>query len=90
MDLSKMYKSYIAEEDSLIDWRREASEEAKTKRFCPNCFQLVTLQLREHKYYQNFYACPNCGETLFSKGTFRLGSSSGYSRNWYRMRRLEG
>jgi len=72
--------------DELIDWRRIAKEEQKTKRFCQQCGQLVTPKLREHKYYQNFYSCPECGEDLFKKVTVKGLSSRGYSSSRYRRR----
>ena len=67
-----------AHKDNLVDWRREAKEEVKTLRFCPNCFQLVELKLREHKYYQNFYACSLCGEIILKKGYVQMNRGSGY------------
>ncbi|MGC9781375.1 MAG: hypothetical protein HZR80_19190 [Candidatus Heimdallarchaeota archaeon] len=73
-----MLKDEYFDKDMLVDWRREAKEELKTLRFCPNCCQLVTLKLKEHKYYQNFYACEICGETILSKGFIRGGSGHGY------------
>lgn len=73
-----MFKDQYFDKDQMIDWRREAKEEVKTKRFCPNCFQLVELKLREHKHYQNFYACTICGELVLTKGTIRYGGSQGY------------
>lgn len=68
------------DEDTLIDWQREAREEMKTLRFCPNCGQLITLKFKEHKYYQNFYSCPRCGDTILSKGIIRNYYTQGYSR----------
>ncbi|MCE7744248.1 MAG: hypothetical protein GPJ52_03825 [Candidatus Heimdallarchaeota archaeon] len=69
--------------DELIDWRREAKEEIKTLRFYPNCCQLVELKHREHKHYQNVFACSICGEVILKKGYIRMGSGSGY-RNFQR------
>ena len=65
--------------NTLIDWQREANEEMKTLRFCPNCSNIVRLKFKEHKYYQNFYSCPECGDTIFSKGMIRMPSYYGYS-----------
>lgn len=73
-----MINNKYFDKDSLIDWRREANEEIKTMRFCPNCFRLVEIKLLEHKYYQNFYSCKNCGEMIFKKGYVRFNSGSGY------------
>lgn len=55
--------------EELIDWRRIAKEDKKTLRWCPQYGQLVAMVLREHKYFQNFYACPECGEKIFAKVT---------------------
>ncbi len=66
--------------DRLVDWRREAREEEKNLRFCPQCGNLVRVKLKEHKYYQNFYGCPICGETILSKGMIRTPNSRGYRR----------
>ena len=80
-----MLKDEYFDKDMLIDWRREAKKELKTLRFCPNCCQLVTLKLKEHKYYQNFYSCEICGEVILKKGYIRMGSGSGYGyRNFQR------
>jgi predicted RNA-binding Zn-ribbon protein involved in translation (DUF1610 family) len=65
-------------EEILIDWQLDAAEEVKTKRFCPNCCNLVTVKLREHKHYQNFYACPICGDTIYRTGKVRIPSGYGY------------
>jgi len=74
-----MLKERFFERKQLIDWRREAEEEIKTLRFCPNCGHLVSLKLQEHKYYQNFYSCERCGELILKKGTIRLaGNREGY------------
>ncbi len=70
--------------DELVDWRREAKEEVKNLLFCPNCFQLVELKLREHKYFHNFYACTVCGETIFKRVTITSPlTSRGYSKERY-------
>ncbi|GAG55810.1 unnamed protein product [marine sediment metagenome] len=80
-----MIKEVYFDKDELIDWRREAKEEIQTMRFCPNCGKLVVLKLREHKYYQNFYACSICGEIILKKGYIKMGSGSGYGyRNFQR------
>lgn len=64
--------------DYLVDWRREAKEEEKILRFCPQCGNLVRVKLKEHKHYQNFYGCPVCGEIILSKGMIRSPNSRGY------------
>jgi hypothetical protein len=81
MDWRPMINEKYFDKDSMIDWRREAKEEIKTKRFCPNCFKLVEIKLLEHKYYQNFYSCKNCGEMIFKKGYVRFNSGSGYGHH---------
>ena len=69
--------------DHLIDWQREAKEEIKTLRFCPQCAHLVKLYLKEHKYYQNWYGCPHCGETILSRVTVSSPlTSRGYSERY--------
>lgn len=67
-----------------IDWREKAEEEQRTLRFCPNCGNLVKIQLKEHKYYQNFYQCSLCGDTVFVQGTILI-HQRGYSSR-YRQR----
>ncbi len=71
-------KEEIAALDHLVDWRREAREVEKTLRFYPQCENLVRVKLKEHKYYQNFYGCPVCGETILSNGMIRSPSSREY------------
>ncbi|MHA1212589.1 MAG: hypothetical protein ACTSSH_09015 [Candidatus Heimdallarchaeota archaeon] len=73
-----MFKEMYFDKDQLIDWRREAKEEIKTMRFCPNCWKTVTIKLLEHKYYQNFYACTVCGETILKKGFIKGNKGHGY------------
>lgn len=76
-----MTEQVVFDKENMIDWRREAKEEVKTKRFCPNCWQLVEIKLLEHKYYQNFYSCKNCGEMIFKKGYVRMNCGSGYGEH---------
>jgi len=64
-----MLEEQVFDKDKMIDWRREANEELKTMRFCPNCSKLVKLKLYEHKYFHNFYACSYCGEVIFKRIT---------------------
>ncbi|NHJ41130.1 MAG: hypothetical protein FK731_13950 [Asgard group archaeon] len=73
-----MTDNVVFDKEEMIDWQREAKEEIKTKRFCPNCWQLEEIKLLELKYYQNFYSCKNCGEMIFKKGYVRFNSGSGY------------
>jgi predicted RNA-binding Zn-ribbon protein involved in translation (DUF1610 family) len=75
-----LWKQDEEEFNDLIDWQRMAKEDIKTRRFCPQCMQLVKLKLREHKYFQNFYSCPNCGEIVYSRVTVPQLSSRGYKR----------
>jgi len=70
--------------EELIDWRRIAKEDKKTLRWWPQCFKIVEMVLREHKYFQNFYACPECGEKIFAKVTVPGLSRRGYSRKYYK------
>ena len=70
--------------EELIDWRRIAKEDKKTMRWCPQCGQLVKMIVREHKYFQNFYACPERGEKIFAKVTVPGLSRRGYLRERYR------
>ena len=70
--------------DHLIDWRREAKEEIKTLRFCPQCGNLVKLKLQEHKHFRNWYGCPLCGELVLSKITVSSPlTNRGYSKERY-------
>lgn len=78
-----MYNEIYFNKDEMIDWRREAKEEIKTLRFCPNCWKMVSIILKEHKYFHNFYACVNCGETIFKKCTIRNCSGHGYGYSNY-------
>ncbi|MFW9922622.1 MAG: hypothetical protein ACFFDW_04945 [Candidatus Thorarchaeota archaeon] len=72
--------------DTLVDWQREANEEMKTLRFCPNCSEIVQLKFKEHKYYQNFYLCPKCGETILSRGLIRIPQPYGYTSRYNKSR----
>jgi len=74
-----MYSTKPFDEDTLIDWQREANKEVETKRFCPNCGQFIKLKFREYKYFKNFYDCPICGDTVLVKSMFRTSGGSGYS-----------
>jgi hypothetical protein len=74
--------------EEMVDWKREAKEECKTKRFCPNCCQLVDLKLHEQKHYQLFFACRSCGEVIYKKGYVKMNYSSGY-RERNRMRYIQ-
>lgn len=80
-------KEQLKEFDESIDWQREAKEDQKTLRFCPQCGKLVKPQLKEHKYFQNFYSCPYCGETIFRKVTAPGLTGRGYSYNKYPRRK---
>lgn len=74
-----MFDEQFFDKDQMIDWRKEAQEEIKTLRFCPNCNQLVLIKLKEHKYYQNVYSCTRCGEPILKKGTIKLPQRRGRS-----------
>ncbi|HUT80717.1 MAG TPA: hypothetical protein VMZ29_05885 [Candidatus Bathyarchaeia archaeon] len=83
MEWRPMFNEMYFDKDQMIDWRREAKEEIKTMRFCPNCWKMVSIALKEHKYFQNFYSCTHCGETIFKKDIVRNCSGNGYGYRNY-------
>ncbi len=83
MEWRPMFNEMYFDKDEMIDWRREANEEIKTMRFCPNCWRMVSIILKEHKYFHNFYACSHCGETLFKKSTVKSSGGCGYGYGNY-------
>ncbi|MHA1308783.1 MAG: hypothetical protein ACTSQN_16010 [Candidatus Heimdallarchaeota archaeon] len=48
-----MWKQEEDEYNDFIDYQRRAKEDIKTRRFCPNCMQVVKMKLREYKHFQN-------------------------------------
>ncbi|MHA1364947.1 MAG: hypothetical protein ACTSP5_00855 [Candidatus Heimdallarchaeota archaeon] len=61
-------------------YQRRAKEDIKTRRFCPNCLQVVKMKLREYKYFQNHYSCPNCGDIIMKVTVPENLSSREYRR----------
>ena len=55
----------------IANWKEEAEEIVKTPRFCPHCWNLVSVKLRERKCNQSFFDCPHCGDTILVVGKYR-------------------
>ncbi|MHA1186504.1 MAG: hypothetical protein ACTSXA_03605 [Candidatus Heimdallarchaeota archaeon] len=75
-----MWKQDEDEFNDLIDYQRRAKEDIKTRRFCPNCMQVVKMKLREYKHFQNHYSCPHCGDIIMKVTVPTSLSSRGYRR----------
>ena len=75
-----MWKQDEEEFSDLIDYQRRAKEDIKTRRFCPNCMQVVKMKLQEYKHFQNHYSCPNCEDIIMKVTVPTALTSRGYNR----------